>query len=185
MLIGPTRRAWKSSVRIIDRIANLRVLLLVTFRPEFVPPWIGQPHVTALTINQTASWWVGDGPMLPFVLLGGLLIIRKTQRLGLGVAFTAAALGTTFLLTAILSSEPMLAVQNIILYSPLVFFAAVIITEPLTMPPLRVQQLAYGALVGFGITWLLAGSYLILLATSRSHRTLYDRLAGTKVVKKI
>jgi ferredoxin-NADP reductase len=105
--------------------------------------------LTALTINQTASWWVGDGPMLPFVLLGGLLIIRKTQRLGLAVAFTAAALGTTFLLTAILGSEPMLAVQNIILYSPLVFFAVVIITEPLTMPPLRVQQLAYGALVGF------------------------------------
>ena len=38
--------------RVIDRIANLRVLLLVTFRPEFAPPWIGQPHVTALTLNR-------------------------------------------------------------------------------------------------------------------------------------
>ena len=28
------------------------MLLLVSFRPEFVPPWIGQPHVTALTINR-------------------------------------------------------------------------------------------------------------------------------------
>jgi len=28
------------------------VLLIVTFRPEFDPPWIGQPHVTALTINR-------------------------------------------------------------------------------------------------------------------------------------
>jgi predicted ATPase len=38
--------------RAVERIRTLRVLLLVTFRPEFEPPWIGQPHVTALTINR-------------------------------------------------------------------------------------------------------------------------------------
>jgi class 3 adenylate cyclase len=36
----------------VNRIANLPVLLLITFRPEFEPPWIGQPHVTALTLNR-------------------------------------------------------------------------------------------------------------------------------------
>jgi class 3 adenylate cyclase/predicted ATPase len=36
----------------VDRIATLPLLLIVTFRPEFEPPWIGQPHVTALTINR-------------------------------------------------------------------------------------------------------------------------------------
>jgi predicted ATPase len=41
--------------RTVDRIATLRVLLIVTFRPEFEPPWIGQPHVTALTINRLAQ----------------------------------------------------------------------------------------------------------------------------------
>jgi predicted ATPase len=29
-------------------------LILVTFRPEFSPPWIGRPHVTALTLNRLA-----------------------------------------------------------------------------------------------------------------------------------
>jgi tetratricopeptide (TPR) repeat protein len=38
--------------RAVGRIATLRVLLIVTFRPEFEPPWIGQPHVAALTINR-------------------------------------------------------------------------------------------------------------------------------------
>jgi class 3 adenylate cyclase/predicted ATPase len=37
---------------ILERIVELRVLLIVTFRPEFVPPWIGLPHVTAVTINR-------------------------------------------------------------------------------------------------------------------------------------
>jgi predicted ATPase len=38
--------------RTVDRIATLRVLLIVTFRPEFEPPWIGRPFVTALNINR-------------------------------------------------------------------------------------------------------------------------------------
>ena len=38
--------------RIIDKIPTLRVLLLITFRPEFEASWVGQPHVTALTINR-------------------------------------------------------------------------------------------------------------------------------------
>jgi predicted ATPase len=38
--------------RAVDRIRTLRVLLIVTYRPEFEPPWIGRPHVAALTINR-------------------------------------------------------------------------------------------------------------------------------------
>jgi class 3 adenylate cyclase len=33
--------------RTVDRIRTLRALLIVTFRPEFDPPWIGRPYVTA------------------------------------------------------------------------------------------------------------------------------------------
>jgi class 3 adenylate cyclase/predicted ATPase len=45
--------------RLVERIATLRVLLIVTFRPEFEPPWIGRPHVTALTLNRLAQREVG------------------------------------------------------------------------------------------------------------------------------
>src|SRR6476659_1900042 len=41
--------------RAVDRIASHRVLLIVTFRPEFDAPWIGRPHVTALTLNRLAQ----------------------------------------------------------------------------------------------------------------------------------
>jgi class 3 adenylate cyclase/predicted ATPase len=46
--------------RIVDRIRTLRVLLIVTFRPEFEPPWIGQSHVTAMTISRLTQREVGD-----------------------------------------------------------------------------------------------------------------------------
>ena len=45
--------------RTVDRIRTFRVLLLVTFRPEFEPPWIGRPNVTALTLNRLAEREVG------------------------------------------------------------------------------------------------------------------------------
>ena len=36
--------------RMIERVADWPVLLLAMFRPEFQPPWTGQPHVTMLTL---------------------------------------------------------------------------------------------------------------------------------------
>jgi class 3 adenylate cyclase/tetratricopeptide (TPR) repeat protein len=41
--------------QIVDRLQLLPVLLVVTFRPEFSPPWIGFPHVTLLTLNRLAK----------------------------------------------------------------------------------------------------------------------------------
>ena len=38
--------------RAIDRITTLAGLLIITYRPEFEPPWIGRPQVTALTVNR-------------------------------------------------------------------------------------------------------------------------------------
>src|SRR5262249_14286005 len=36
----------------VDQIAGKFVLLVVTFRPEFQPPWVGQPHVTAMSLRR-------------------------------------------------------------------------------------------------------------------------------------
>jgi class 3 adenylate cyclase len=41
--------------RIVDQIATIRVLLIMTFRPEFEAPWIGRSYVTTLTINRLAT----------------------------------------------------------------------------------------------------------------------------------
>jgi len=38
--------------RTMQRIANWPVLLVATFRPEFQPPWTGQPHVTMLALTR-------------------------------------------------------------------------------------------------------------------------------------
>jgi len=46
----PTTR--ESLDLIIDRVPALRVLMIITFRPEFTPPWVGRPHVTMVTLSR-------------------------------------------------------------------------------------------------------------------------------------
>jgi class 3 adenylate cyclase/tetratricopeptide (TPR) repeat protein len=38
--------------RAVARVADLPALLVITFRPEFQPPWVGQPHVTMLQLSR-------------------------------------------------------------------------------------------------------------------------------------
>jgi len=37
---------------VVEFVPRSALLLLVTFRTEYTPPWIGQPHVTALTLSR-------------------------------------------------------------------------------------------------------------------------------------
>jgi hypothetical protein len=38
--------------KIIPLIRTVRVLFLIKFRPEFMPPWLGKPHVTMITLDR-------------------------------------------------------------------------------------------------------------------------------------
>ncbi|MBV9198701.1 MAG: AAA family ATPase [Alphaproteobacteria bacterium] len=48
--IDPTSRELLDLT--VERIGNLPVLLIVTFRPELAPPWAGRPQVTMLMLNR-------------------------------------------------------------------------------------------------------------------------------------
>ncbi|MBV8119871.1 MAG: AAA family ATPase [Alphaproteobacteria bacterium] len=48
--IDPTSRELLDLI--VERARSLSVLLVVTFRPDFQSPWIGQPQVTVLALNR-------------------------------------------------------------------------------------------------------------------------------------
>ena len=45
--------------RIVDRIKTLPSVLIITFRPEFDAPWMGQSRVTSLTLNRLGEQEAG------------------------------------------------------------------------------------------------------------------------------
>jgi hypothetical protein len=64
---------------IVDRVSALRVLLIVTFRPEFAPAWIGRPHVTLRALNGAPA---PPSPHTGYRSRGGRLAGRVHRRLG-------------------------------------------------------------------------------------------------------
>lgn len=104
--------------------------------------------VTYLAANQTASWWVGSAAMLPYVLPAGLLVARKLERFDLVFSFLLTALGITALSSLLTSGDFIGTLEKAVLYSPLIFFAFVILTEPLTTPPTRRLRIYYGVITG-------------------------------------
>lgn len=102
--------------------------------------------LTALTLHQNASWWVGTTWMMPFVLAGGLLVVRKLRRADLAFTFIGASLAVTLALHAASLAEAPAVLWRALATSPLLFFAFVMFTEPLTTPPTRNLRTAYGIL---------------------------------------
>lgn len=120
---------------------------------------IGKKHIfnpaaiavvfTAFVINLSASWWIGTAAMAPFVIIGGILTVRKIVRFDLVISFIlvviAGIIGSHLSHPASLLAD----LNNTLLSSPLFFLAFVMLTEPLTTPPTAQLRICYGALVGF------------------------------------
>ena len=105
--------------------------------------------ITAYALNQYASWWVCTLVMMPFVALGGLLVARKISRFDLVCSFLITATLTILGFGIANGANPLLTTWRTLAEAPVVFFAFVMLTEPLTTPPTRTLRIWYGALIGF------------------------------------
>ena len=105
--------------------------------------------VTALFLDQWATWWAGGNlPMLPFVLIGGVLVLRKLRHTDLALAFLGVAMLSILAPVVISGGELLPALKSALVNASLFFFAFVMLTEPQTTPPRRTGRILYGALVG-------------------------------------
>jgi ferredoxin-NADP reductase len=86
--------------------------------------------------------------MLPFVAIGGLLVVRKIRRFSLVIGFLLSATITIAGFTLLKGGELLATMESTVIYSPLLFFAFVMLTEPLTTPPSKKLQIIYGVLTG-------------------------------------
>lgn len=104
--------------------------------------------VTYLAINGTATWWVGTASMMPFVLVGGLLMQRRLGRFDLVLSFFLSAFALLLMADLLTLGNLLTDLLKTMSYSPVLFFAFIILTEPLTAPPTRRLRIIYGALMG-------------------------------------
>ncbi|WP_028280790.1 FAD-dependent oxidoreductase [Arthrobacter sp. H5] len=123
-----------------------KYLVAIRGRHVFNPAAFGAVVVT-LTGLGAAAWWPANPAMLPLVLLFTALLLHRNQKLSMGVLFIAVAAG---ILTVRLAAGgmPVLDALALVFQSyPLLFLVGFMLTEPLTLPPRRWQQLLVAAVV--------------------------------------
>lgn len=102
----------------------------------------------ALGPHQTASWWIGTAVMLPAVIIGGVVMVRKVRRFQMVGVFLVVTFAATALYTFFGHGNIVIGLREAALSSPAFFLGCVMLTEPLTSPSTGGKRLWYGALVG-------------------------------------
>ena len=121
--------------------------ILVVGRKHIFNPVALAVVASALVLDKPATWWVGGNlPLLAFVLIGGLLVTRKVQRFDMLGAYLLANIAATLATTA--PAMYGTALQETLLYSPLLFAGFAMLTEPLTAAQGKISRLIYGAIIG-------------------------------------
>jgi ferredoxin-NADP reductase len=94
--------------------------------------------------------------MFPFVVVGALLVLWRTRRLAVALVFIAVAgvlIGARLIDLAV-PGQSFGDVLELVAYSyPIVFIAGFMLSEPLTLPPRRRQQLAVAAVTGVALAY--------------------------------
>jgi glycine betaine catabolism B len=104
--------------------------------------------ITGAFARQPASWWVGTASLTPYVIVGGLLVVRKLRRGDLVRCFLWATLFATLAWSAVDGVLWRQALRQDVLESSVWFLAFVMLTEPVTLPSTRRLQIVYGLLAG-------------------------------------
>src|SRR3989344_3484472 len=137
LIVGPSN--FFNSIQILTFIALTAMLskYVLTLRKKHVfnPAAIGV-FLSAVIFNTGASWWIGSIFTLPFILIGGFLILVKIKRLEIVLSFL-----TVFLVGLILDQN--FSIRPL-LDSPIWFFVFVMLIEPLTSPLTRRSQIIFG-----------------------------------------
>ncbi|MEI7512381.1 MAG: oxidoreductase [Candidatus Uhrbacteria bacterium] len=137
--------------------------------------------LTALTINQSASWWIGSAVMLPAVLIGGLLIVKKIRRFDMAFMFLFAALVSIIGAGILKGSNLNILITKSLIETPLFFFAFVMFTEPLTAPQIRNERLIFATLVGVLFApWVHIGSFYFTPEIALLVGNVFAYLVGSK-----
>jgi glycine betaine catabolism B len=189
LIVGPLH-PWNDIVAII-LISFLamagKYVLVYGKRHIFNPAGLGV-LAGAFLIGQSASWWVGNRYLLPIVIIGAIFVIQKLRWWHLVGSFLITyVIGLTIGLRIQGADNPTIfsALQSTVLDSALIFFATVMLVEPLTAPRGKNLRIAYGAFIaiimvsmpmlfpnyGYSIeTSLLLGNLVFFLLTKKTER---------------
>ncbi len=145
LIVGPVSVFQFDSVLLLVSISFLAMAskYLIAYKGRHIfNPAAFAVVAAAVFLGKGASWWVASVYLIPIVIFGGLLILLKIKRYSLVGSFLFF-----YLVAMILYGAPLISIQSLLLYSPLLFFAFVMLVEPRTSPKSKTNIILFGAFV--------------------------------------
>jgi len=132
-------------------------------RHIFNPAAVGATVLTFVSVFApdlgASSWWVGTPVLAAPVVVLGIAILWRTEKLRMVVGFWIVATAVAFLRTSSQyqaigeTIDPGVLLTQVAFSSPFLFLGAFMLSEPLTMPPRRWQQYTVAVVVGVFAGW--------------------------------
>lgn len=104
--------------------------------------------LVALLGKSLGAWWIGSLVMLPFALIASLLVVKKLRRFPLFITYILASLTTITIWGYTQDAQLGKLLYQSVASSPLIFFAGIMLTEPLTVPGTQRLQIFYAIFIG-------------------------------------
>ncbi len=124
-----------------------KYVFAINYKHIFNPAAFGALVIGLLGIGDV-SWWVGSLILTPFVLILGLLIVRKLQRFKMFFSFVVASLVMILIFSFKNGTDVWGTLAQVFVSWPLFFLGTIMLTEPQTTPPGSRSQVVYGVIVG-------------------------------------
>lgn len=135
-------------------------------RHIFNPAAVGATAVTLLSLAWpglgAAAWWVGTPALAAPVVIFGLAVVLRTEKVRVVAVFLVVAVGVAIVRTSAQYQAAGLEIEigeifwPLLLSSPFLFLGAFMLSEPLTLPPRRWQQFTVAGIVGILAGWPIA-----------------------------
>ncbi|MCW2165604.1 Ferredoxin-NADP reductase [Microbacterium hydrothermale] len=140
-----------------------KYLLAWRGRHLFNPAATGASVLTIVSIWApdlgSSAWWVGSPWLAAPVIVLGVLLLLRTDKLPIVATFWIVAMAVAFTRTTIQFTAAGFPVDvpavllQVAFSSPFLFLGAFMLSEPLTLPPRRAQQIVVAVVVGILAGW--------------------------------
>lgn len=149
LILPPASTLHGYAVLVAAGVAAMASKYILTYgrRHIFNPAALGA-YFVGTVMHTYPSWWVGTKPLAPLVFVGGVLIMRKVQRFTMVTVFMLIYLAFLIINGHGGSSSHIHDLWLGVIGTPVMFFAYIMLTEPLTSPRTLNKYLPYAGVVG-------------------------------------
>jgi ferredoxin-NADP reductase len=146
LILSPPADTHGYIVNAVAGVAAIASKYIITLRKSHIfNPAAAGAFVSGELLQQFPSWWVGTKFMTPLVVVGGILVLRKVKRFQMVGLFLAVFILYLIFGSSAGSDGHFLWLE--IISTQALFFAIIMLSEPLTSPAVARYFLPYAVLV--------------------------------------